>query len=130
METKVRLLMADDSAIVRRAVCALLEPEAAITISGEAGNYTELVQMLRVSPPHVVLMDLRMPDENRFEPASIKKQLSGSCLLAMSVWADKETATLAESYGAMILLDKSNLVSTMLPAIEEYMRQRGKTQSA
>jgi DNA-binding NarL/FixJ family response regulator len=86
--------------------------------------------MLRVSPPDVVLMDLRMPDENRLEPANIKKQLTGSCLLAMSVWADEETATLAESYGAMILLDKSNLVSALLPAIEECMRQRGKTQSA
>jgi DNA-binding NarL/FixJ family response regulator len=85
---------------------------------------------VEISPPDVVLMDLRMPDENRFEPACIKKQLSGSCLLAMSVWADEETATLAESYGAMILLDKSNLVSTLLPAIEECMRQRGKKQSA
>jgi len=44
----------------------------------------------------------------------------------MSVWTDEETASLAQSYGAMKLLDKSQLASTLMPAIEECVQQNGR----
>jgi FixJ family two-component response regulator len=75
--------------------------------------------MVSKSSPHVVLLDIRMPDENRFDADTIKAKLSGSCVLAMSVFADEATASLAKKYGAITLLDKTNLASSLIPAIEE-----------
>src|SRR5690348_13010744 len=100
MGAPIRLLIADDSDIVRRAIYRLLEHESGITIIGEARNYTELLSIFSQSTPEVVLMDLRMPDENQFDADTIKAHLGGSCLLAMSIFADEETASLARSYGA------------------------------
>jgi DNA-binding NarL/FixJ family response regulator len=115
----VRLLIADGSDAVRRAIFTLLKLESGVTVTGQVRDYPELLKALSESPPDVILMDVHTPSEDRFDPASIKAQLRGSRLLAMSVWNDPETASLAEKYGALKLLDKSSLASTLVPAIEE-----------
>jgi DNA-binding NarL/FixJ family response regulator len=123
MGSPVHLLIADDSEIIRRAICVLLQAQTSITVSGEAHDYADLLKLLRESAANVVLLDIRMPDQGRFDPATIKGQLNGSCLLAMSFWTDEETASIAQSYGAARLLDKSQLASTLIPAIEECMHK-------
>ena len=127
MSLSVRLLIADDSDFVRRAICNVLKEEPRITVSGEARTYAELLKMLNESKPEVVLMDVHMPDEEQFAPATIKDHLSGSCLLAMSIFADEETNILAQSYGAFTLLDKMDLGSRLIPAIEECTREKKKS---
>jgi DNA-binding NarL/FixJ family response regulator len=126
MRTPVRILVADDSDTMRRAICALLQAQTDIAVCGEAGNYAELLLIFNATTTDVVLMDMRMPGEGRFDPATIKAHLNGSCLLAMSVWNDEETTSLAQSYGALKLLDKSQLASVLIPAIEECTDQNGK----
>ena len=91
MHTPIRLLIADDSEIIRRAICVLLQAQTGIAVCGEAQDYADLLKKLGVSTADVVLMDMRMPGEGQFDPASIKGHLNGSCLLAMSVWNDEET---------------------------------------
>jgi DNA-binding NarL/FixJ family response regulator len=123
MSAQTRLLIADDSDSVRSAIRTLLESEPGIAITGEARDYPELVRMLNKSIQDVVLMDVHMPGEDRVDPVLIKAQLRGSCRLAMSLWNDEETTGLAESYGALKLLDKSSLASTLMPAIKECTSQ-------
>jgi DNA-binding NarL/FixJ family response regulator len=126
METPIRLLIADDSETIRRAICELLQAQTDIAMCGEAGDYAELLKKFNANSTDVVLMDVRMPGEKLFTPATIKGRLHGSCLLAMSVWNDAETASLAQSFGAVKLLDKGNLASVLVPAIEECARHKGK----
>ena len=121
----VRVLVADDSDTMRHAICALLQAQEGIAVCGEASNYAELLEMFNATTIDVVLMDLRMPGEKLFTAATIKAHLHGSCLLAMSVWNDEETASLAQSYGAVKLLDKGQLASILIPAIEECIQQHG-----
>jgi DNA-binding NarL/FixJ family response regulator len=130
MHTPVRILVADDSDAMRHAICALLQAQAGIAVCGEAGNYAELLKIFNTTTTDVVLMDLRMPGEKLFTAATIKDRLHGSCLLAMSVWNDEETASLAQAYGAVKLLDKSQLASTLIPAIEECMQQNREARHA
>ncbi len=125
MRTPIRILVADDSDTMRRAICALLQAQTDIAVCGEAGNYAELLLIFNGTTTDVVLMDMRMPGENMFTPETIKAHLHGSCLLAMSVWNDEETASLAQSYGAVKLLDKGQLASVLIPAIEECIQQHG-----
>jgi DNA-binding NtrC family response regulator len=72
MGTPVRLLIADDSAIIRRAICVLLQAQTDIAVCGEAGNYAELLKKFNASTTDVVLMDIRMPGEKLFTPATSK----------------------------------------------------------
>jgi len=66
MPTPVRLLVADDSEIIRRAICVLLQTQTDIAVCGEAGNYAELLKKFNATTTDVVLMDIRMPGEKLF----------------------------------------------------------------
>jgi hypothetical protein len=71
-----------------------------------------------------------MPDAHQANREYIKAQLSKPCLLAMSFANDKETIDLAQCFGAVRLLDKADLVSTLVPAIKECMQGKEQAQSA
>jgi len=117
----IRLLLAADSEPVRCAIRELVEESQAITVTGEARNCHELVYLLREAQPKpdVVLMDLDMPSESCFAADAFKSHLGDTRLLAISLWDDPQAATLAESYGAVKLVDKNNLGSDLVPAIQD-----------
>lgn len=57
----IRVFLADDDALVRGGLRALLDAERDIVVVGEAANGTQAVHGVRESRPDVVLMDVRMP---------------------------------------------------------------------
>jgi DNA-binding NarL/FixJ family response regulator len=57
----VRVLLADDQALVRSGFRKLLEAEARIEVVGEAADGLEAIEKARLHRPDVVLMDIRMP---------------------------------------------------------------------
>ena len=57
----IRVVVADDQALVRGGFRALLDAQADITVVGEAGDGDEAVRMALQVQPDVVLMDIRMP---------------------------------------------------------------------
>jgi DNA-binding NarL/FixJ family response regulator len=118
MGAPIQVLIADDSEVMRRAIRVLLQPEA-ISITGELASFTELVAALKLMKPDVVLMDLHMPGEENAD--MVKPHMHGTCLIAMSLWDDAESQSLAESFGAARLLNKSTLATTLVDAIHECM---------
>ena len=60
----IKILIADDHAIVRDGLRKLLDPDRAITVVGEATNGAECIEMLGSLKPDILLLDLRMPVKN------------------------------------------------------------------
>jgi len=58
---RIRLVIADDQALLRTGFRMILEAERDMTVLGEAGNGEEAVALTRRLQPDVVLMDIRMP---------------------------------------------------------------------
>jgi DNA-binding NarL/FixJ family response regulator len=116
--TPITVLIADDSEIVRRALCNHLAYESTVSICGQAADYPELLRMIKEVKPEVVLMDIRMPGQAEISASEINSQLRGCCVLAMSLSDDEEIVIMAQSYGAVRLLDKSTLATELVPAIE------------
>lgn len=57
----IRLILADDHAILRDGLRSLLTAEPGLDVVGEAGNGNELLALLDATPADVVLMDVNMP---------------------------------------------------------------------
>jgi DNA-binding NarL/FixJ family response regulator len=71
----IRLVLADDQALVRGAFRMMLDSEPDIEVVGEAANGREAVDQARLRKPDVVLMDVRMPGLDGIE--ATRELLSG-----------------------------------------------------
>jgi two-component system response regulator DegU len=117
----IRVLLADDSDVMRRAIVNLLNEEPSTELVGEAKGFAETIQFADVLKPDVLLMDLHMSDEREYSPESVRVQLSthAGCIVAISVWNDEKAKSLAERFGARVLLDKANLYAELISAIKQ-----------
>jgi two-component system response regulator DevR len=122
----IKILLADDSEIVRRGIRQLVAAQTEIQIVAETANFAQTIQMANDLKPRVIVMDLHMPDEFIVTPQDMKSLLNhGSQLLAISLWNDEDAKELAESFGATILLDKMDLANTLIPTIMQLGRKQG-----
>jgi DNA-binding NarL/FixJ family response regulator len=119
----IRVLVAEDSEPMRAAVVSLLQSERTITVVSEVSSYPDLLKAVKESIVDVILLDIRMPGLGQ---EVYSHHLKETCVVAMSFWADEETGHIAKSLGAMQLLDKAELVSTLVPAIQECVQQFAK----
>jgi DNA-binding NarL/FixJ family response regulator len=120
----IKVLLADDSDVMRSAMRRILEEERRIEIVGEAATFAKTVQMVGDLKPEVLLLDLHMAEKREFTPALVKAQLGCVCTLAVSFANDDEARKLAKSYGAMTLLDKMKLFAEMIPSIMRCQSDR------
>jgi DNA-binding NarL/FixJ family response regulator len=114
----IKVLLADDSEIMREAIKKLLEDEPRIHIVGEASSFPAAMQLVADFKPEILLLDLHLPQKRDLLPPLVKAQLN--CVkytLAISFANDEEAKSLAASYGAAALLDKMSLYTELLPAI-------------
>jgi DNA-binding NarL/FixJ family response regulator len=87
---RVRVLLVDDHAIVRQGLRRLLELEEQIEVVGEAGDGRTAVEMVGRLRPHVVVMDVALPELNGIEATRrIAKRSSGTQVLILSMHTDE-----------------------------------------
>jgi chemotaxis response regulator CheB len=115
-----KVLIADESEVMRTAIRKTLEEQSNINIVGEASTFAETRQKIVDLKPDVLLLDLHLPEKWAFAPALVKAQLGTVCTLATSLSNETEAKALAQSYGAATLLDKMTLYTDMVPAIRLY----------
>ena len=118
----IKVLLADDSEIMREAIRKLLVDEPRIHIVGEASSFPATMQLVADFKPEILLLDLHLPQKHDLLPALVKSQLN--CIeytLAISFANDEEAKSLAASYGAVALLDKMSLYTELLPAIMQLV---------
>jgi two-component system response regulator DevR len=113
----IKVLLADDVQIVRRAIRSVLKEEPRIEIVGEASELSQTLRMAEALKPQVIVMDLHMPNTASIAPSEAKSRLAKTRLLAISVFDDEETKAMADSFGAVTLLDKMKLGTELIPTI-------------
>ena len=67
----IRVVLADDQALLRAGIRALLDAEDDIEVGGEASNGREAIELVRSTGPDVVLMDIRMPGTDGLEATRV-----------------------------------------------------------
>ncbi|MBN9698408.1 MAG: response regulator transcription factor [Zoogloea sp.] len=120
MSKPIRVLIADDHAIVRQGLRQILSDTADLTVAGEAENGVQAVQMVRSGEWDVVLMDVSMPDRNGIDALKIiKKEFPRLPVLILSMYPEEQYAIRALKAGAAGYLTKQSAPELLVTAIRQ-----------
>jgi two-component system, NarL family, response regulator NreC len=148
----LRLLLADDHAIVRRGLRSLLECDPSLEVVAEAADGMEALRLAAEHTPDILIVDIGMPKLNGIEVAARAQKLSPApAVIILTMHTDESYILRALNAGARAYLLKDATDEDLLPAIravgagkpyfspsvtavlvEDYMRQlqsRGLTDS-
>ncbi|HUW26956.1 MAG TPA: response regulator transcription factor [Gallionella sp.] len=116
----IKILIADDHAIVRGGLKQLLSGESGFTVAGEAANGLEALKLLREQPFDVVLMDMSMPGRSGIELIKmIKAEKPKLALLVLSMHKEEQYAIRALKAGACGYLTKESAPDQLVAAIRK-----------
>ncbi|WP_213814996.1 response regulator transcription factor [Glaciihabitans sp. dw_435] len=119
----IRVLVADDQAIVRDGLVTILSLLPDIEIVGEAADGEEAVRLVRQLRPDVVLMDLRMPRlDGAAATALIVAELPATAVLVLTTYADDASIVGALRGGARGYLTKDAGRADLSAAIRSVAR--------
>ena len=120
---KISVVLADDHAIFRQGLKALLEAEPDIAVAGEAANGREAIELVMNAPPDVVVMDITMPDINGIQAADVlKTRLSPARIIILSMYGDEEYIDQALQSGVDAYLVKETVAGELITAIREVVK--------
>ncbi len=119
MASKIKLMIVDDHAVVRKGIINLLEDEENIEIVGEASDGVEALEGIKELKPNIVLLDLSMPKMTGFEVAKIISQKHSAVRsLIFSMHNNQEYMVQAVENGAMGYLLKDTSKEEILKALD------------
>ncbi len=119
----IRVLIADDHAIVREGLRSLLETEPGMELVGEAADGGEAVAKARALQPDVILLDLMMPRLDGLAAlGEIRREQPDARILVLTSFTEDEKVFAAIKRGALGYLLKDSSPQELLDAIREVAR--------
>ena len=120
---KIRVLIADDHAVVREGLHNLLEEQSDMTVVGEAGDGLQVVKKVKTIKPDVALVDIQMPNLNGLESISlIKDAVPETEVVILSMHRKDAYVHQALASGARGYVLKASPTSDVLEAIRAVHR--------
>ena len=118
MVGKTRLVIADDHTVFRSGLRRLLESTAHLKVVGETGRGTEVVRLVNELHPHVLVLDVRLPELSGLD---VLNQLGPSCetrVLLLTAGPRANDAVKALKRGARGLLLKNSTTQLVFRSID------------
>jgi DNA-binding NarL/FixJ family response regulator len=122
---RYRIVLADDHAILRQGLRRILAANPDLEVVGEASDGFELMSLLKKCVPHLIILDISMPNLRGLEVIHEIKKMSRAQILILTMHKDKEYLYLALSSGAKGYMLKEDADKELFSAIEKI--RQGKT---
>ena len=125
MTAAVRILIADDHELVRKGLRTVLQTRPGWTVCGEAANGREAVEKALALRPHVVVMDLTMPEANGLEATRrIREALPACEVLILTMHHSDQLIHEVLLAGARGYVLKSDAGHMIVDAVESLCRHK------
>jgi two-component system chemotaxis response regulator CheY len=109
------VLIVDDNAFIRKALCELFKQEADFEVCGEAENGKEGIEKALELRPDLIVLDLSMPVMNGLDAARVLKRLMPTVpLILYSAFGDKLAEKQARLIGISEVVSKSEHASVLI----------------
>ena len=119
-DAPIRVLIADDHAIVRLGLRALIATEPGMEVVGEAVDGLDVVRKARSLRPDVIVLDLVMPHKDGIQAtAEITREDPGARILVLTSFAEEDKLVPAFKAGAVGYLLKDSAPQDLLQAIRD-----------
>jgi DNA-binding NarL/FixJ family response regulator len=116
--TVIRILCADDHALLRGGIVALVDGQADMKIVAECSNGREVIQQFRAHKPDVTLMDLQMPEMSGLDAINaIRGEFPDARIIVLTTYSGDVQALRAIQAGARAYLLKSEVHKELLDTI-------------
>lgn len=116
----IKVALADDQALVRAGLRALLEGQAGIQVVFEAGGGEELLERLQATPVDVVLSDIRMPGMDGIQTLhALRARGDATPVLLLTTFDDSDLLLRASAAGAQGFLLKDAAPADLSQAIQQ-----------
>jgi len=123
MGSKIRVLLADDHAVLREATAEVVDHQPDMVVVGQASTGEETVRLTRQLRPDVVVMDIAMPRGNGLEATRhIVAELPGTRVLVLTAHKDRDHVIPLLEAGAIGYLPKTVSLNELLDAIRAASR--------
>jgi DNA-binding NarL/FixJ family response regulator len=120
---QITVMLAEDHAIVRQGLCALLKADGSFLVVGEARTGREAVAMAKTLRPDVILMDIAMPVLNGLEATlQILAANAAAKVVILSAHSDDEYIDRMRAAGVAGFLEKQTSAEILTEAIREVAR--------
>lgn len=121
----IRILIADDHAIVREGLKQILADTKDIVVAGEAENGSDAIKLVRKDECDVLLLDISMPDRSGIEVLKqIKKETPKIAVLMLSMHREDQYAIRSLKAGAAGYLNKQSAPDQLVEAIRQVASGR------
>lgn len=127
MSTKdtIKVLIADDHAIVREGLKQILAETKDISVAGEAENGLDAIKLVRQGKGSVLLLDISMPDRNGIEVLKqVRKEFPGIAVLILTMHREDQYAIRSLKAGAAGYLNKQSAPAELVNAIRQVAAGR------
>jgi len=105
----MKVLIVEDSAVVRAALIRLLAAIDQVEIVGEAGNAAEAIRLTRKLRPDALILDIRLPDRSGVEVLkTVKRSVQAPMVVVLTNNSYPELERRCLDEGADFFLDKTN----------------------
>ena len=122
---KIKLLIADDHAILREGIVSLLEQEPSFQVAGTAGNGKEVMDILEKKSIDVCLLDINMPVMDGMETAKMIRQFDPAIrIIMLTTYNDKEIISELVHIGVSGYLLKNSDRQELVEAVNKVMKGR------
>ena len=122
---RIRVMVVDEHGMVRKGIIAFLKNNPQLDIVGEAQNGREAVQLCERLQPHVILMDLQMPEMDGITATRlIRKQFPQIQIIALTSFSDRDKVQDALAAGAISYLLKNVSGDDLAEAIRDAFAGR------
>ncbi len=119
----IRVLIADDHAIVRKGLVQIASESREIDMRGEASEYSSLMRLMKDNPCDVLLLDISMPGKNGIDVLKIvHEQYPKTQVLILSMYPEDQYAIRALKAGAAGYLTKDTAPERLVEAILSVSR--------
>ena len=121
----IRVLMADDHAVMRRGIREILEADDEIEVIGEACDGREAIRLAEKLKPNVMILDLGMPELNGLDAIRhMRRELPEIELLAFSMHDSEELIREVFAAGARGYVLKSDSVGYLAEGVKSLFRHK------